>query len=317
MRACLETVRSSLLASEGGIPVATIDLALEVLGTPEACGAYWGGRVKISNLGSDAVDGFTVRASVEAVDLPASYFEVPIPSGSSQEVQLPEVLLLTPSSQWTFHVEPSSGNTDLYPSNNHAEFVLVNQGSDRWTMTFNADAFSNESSWRVQDALGQTLWSRDQFPPGPDTTIDSACIPTGCHTLTVEDSTGDGIVYGGSFTLVNAVETPLPILRQRMPTLGTSSPLTCVPTIPQAPPSRMSLSTAHARATWMKMVSSKLPICFSFWPLLAKHVRLDQALIADSMASASRGMCAMRSWKPSSVMTTSFSRRIPRFSSRM
>ena len=42
-----------------------------------------------------------------------------------------------------------------------------------------------------------------------------------------------------------------------------------------------------------------------------------QGFIADSMASASRGMCAMRSWKPSSVMTMSFSRRMPRFSSRM
>ena len=123
--------------------MATMDLALEVVGTPEACGAFWGGRFNISNFGSDPVDGFTVHAAVEGVPLPTSHFNIPVLPGGAQEVQLPEVLLLTPSSQWTFNVEPSGGNADLYPSNNHVEFALVNQGNDRWTMTFTADAFSN------------------------------------------------------------------------------------------------------------------------------------------------------------------------------
>ena len=77
-------------------------------------------------------------------------------------------------------------------------------GDDAWTLTLNTDFFGNESSWAVTDSTGATLWAGDDYGFGASTYVSSACIPPGCHTLTVEDSGGDGLALGGSLLLQNA-----------------------------------------------------------------------------------------------------------------
>ena len=79
--------------------------------------------------------------------------------------------------------------------------------TDAWTFS---DFFGNESSWTVTDSTGATLWAGRLRVC--NTYVASACIPPGCHTLTVEDSGGDGLALGGSLLLQNAAGDTLALI---------------------------------------------------------------------------------------------------------
>ena len=204
MRTCLETVRSSLLESLGAVPVVDVDLLPVALNTSTVCAPTWHPVLSVQNQGVLPAPGATVHWSVNGIALSPVTFNTPIPAGATIDLALPEKLLIGILTEWTFTVTLPDGANDDFSGNDTLLHTLSYTGDDTWALTLNTDFFGNESSWAVTDSTGVTLWAGDDYGFGANTYVTSACIPSGCHTLTVEDSGGDGLALGGSLLLQNA-----------------------------------------------------------------------------------------------------------------
>ena len=204
MRTCLETVRSSLLESLGAVPVVDVDLLPVALNASSVCAPTWHPVLSVQNQGVLPATGATVHWSVNGIALGPMTFNTPIPAGATIDLALPEKLLIGILTEWTFTVTLPDGANDDFSGNDTLLHTLSYTGDDTWTLTLNTDFFGNESSWAVTDSTGVTLWAGDGYGFGSNTYVTSACITSGCHTLTVQDSGGDGLALGGSLLLQNA-----------------------------------------------------------------------------------------------------------------
>ena len=214
MRTCLETVRSSLLESLGAVPVVDVDLTPLALDASSVCTPTWNPVLSVQNQGVLPAPGATVHWSVNGIALGPVTFNIPIPAGATIDLALPEKLLIGTLTEWTFSVTLPDGSSDDFPNNDALSHSLSYTGDDAWTLTLNTDFFGNESSWAVTDSSGTTLWAGDDYGFGANAYVSSACIPPGCHTLTVADSGGDGLALGGSLLLQNAAGDTLVFLPQ-------------------------------------------------------------------------------------------------------
>jgi len=203
MRTSLETVRSSLLESLGAVPVVDVDLLPVALNASSVCAPTWHPVLSVQNQGVLPASGATVHWSVNGITLSAVTFNTPIPAGATVDLVLPEKLLIGTLTEWTFTVTLPDGANDDFSGNDTLSHTLSYTGDDAWTVTLTTDFFGNESSWAVTDSTGVTLWAGDDYGFGANTYVTSACISPGCHTLTVEDSGGDGLALGGSLLLQN------------------------------------------------------------------------------------------------------------------
>ena len=73
-------------------------------------------------------------------------------------------------------------------------------------LTINLDNYPEETSWTIKDGSNTTVASGGTYQNQADgaTVTIQECLPTGCYTLTINDSYGDGICCGygnGSYTL--------------------------------------------------------------------------------------------------------------------
>ena len=214
MRTCLETVRASLLESLGAVPVVDVDLTPLALDASSVCTPTWNPVLSVQNQGVLPAPGATVHWSVNGIALGPVTFNTPIPAGATIDLALPEKLLIGTLTEWTFSVTLPNGSNDDFPNNDSLSHSLSYTGDDAWTLTLNTDFFGNESSWAVTDSSGTTLWAGDDYGFGANAYVSSACIPPGCHTLTVADSGGDGLALGGSLLLQNAAGDTLAFLPQ-------------------------------------------------------------------------------------------------------
>ena len=204
MRTCLETVRSSLLESLGAVPVVDVDLRPVAVNTSSVCAPTWDPVLSVQNQGVLPASGATIHWSVNGIAMDPVTFNTPIAAGATADLALPERLLLGTLTEWSFSVTLPDGTADEFPYNDTLVHSLTYTGNDAWTIILNTDFFGNESSWNVTDSTGTTLWTGDGYEFGANTHMDSKCIPPGCHTLTVLDSGGDGLAFGGSMVLTNA-----------------------------------------------------------------------------------------------------------------
>ena len=214
MRTCLETVRSSLLESLGAVPVVDVDLLPVALNASSVCAPTWHPVLSVQNQGVLPAPGATVHWSVNGIALSPVTFNTPIPAGATIDLALPEKLLIGILTEWTFTVTLPDGANDDFSGNDTLLHTLSYTGDDTWALTLNTDFFGNESSWAVTDSTGVTLWAGDGYGFGANTYVTSACIPSGCHTLTVQDSGGDGLALGGSLLLQNATGDTLAYIPQ-------------------------------------------------------------------------------------------------------
>ena len=74
------------------------------------------------------------------------------------------------------------------------------------TFTLLTDNWPGETTWSVTDGAGDIVMEGGPYNGQQTTYTEEACVATGCYTLTVNDSYGDGLQYSGvvgNYTLVD------------------------------------------------------------------------------------------------------------------
>ena len=77
------------------------------------------------------------------------------------------------------------------------------------TLTLVFDNYASETGWSISDSNGNVVAAADEgtYADGTSNAAPTACLPSGCYTLTMTDQWGDGMccTYGsGSYTLTDA-----------------------------------------------------------------------------------------------------------------
>ena len=222
MRACLESSRSSLLESLGGLAVTDRDLTIAGLGNvgESTCLPSLTPSVIVTNFGTQTVTGFELTTSVNGHNPFTTIHEESVEAGSSVEVMLPELALAADTNELNLEVRLLGNVQDDFPENDQSVQRIVLAQSDYWTMTLITDTWANEISWRIEDSEGEAIMHGGDYPVNvapinSATYVSSGCVPVGCYTLIMEDTNGDGLCsidfgddgicdIGGSMMLTNA-----------------------------------------------------------------------------------------------------------------
>ena len=217
MRACLESSRSSLLESLGGMAVTERDLTIAGLGNvgESTCLPSLTPSVIVTNFGTQTVTGFELAASINGHNPFTTVHEESVSSGASVEVMLPELALAADTNELSLEVRLLGNIQDDFAGNDQSVQRIVLAQSDFWTMTLNTDTWANEISWRIENSEGEAIMSGGDYPINVATYESSGCVPVGCYTLIMEDTNGDGLCsidfgndgtcdIGGSMSLTNA-----------------------------------------------------------------------------------------------------------------
>ncbi|MEC8663434.1 MAG: MopE-related protein [Bacteroidota bacterium] len=94
---------------------------------------------------------------------------------------------------------------------NYDATAIVDDGScviNGVNLTFSllTDNYPGETTWSLTDDAGNVIMDGGPYNSNQTTYTESACVPTGCYVLTVNDSYGDGLQYGGvvgNYTMVD------------------------------------------------------------------------------------------------------------------
>jgi hypothetical protein len=225
MRGCLESVRSSLLESSGGLPVTDRDLTITGFSNigESTCLPSVAPMAVVTNFGVATVDGFELITTLNSNNAFKTIHQESILPGQSVEVMLPELALVADTNTLHMAVTLLGNEADDFSGNDSYNQSFVVTSSDFWTMTLNTDNWANEISWRIEDAAGEILMDGGNYEVGSNTYVEMGCIPVGCHTLIMEDDNGDGICAldwnddgvcdsGGSMVLTDAAGNELVVL---------------------------------------------------------------------------------------------------------
>ena len=217
MRGSLESVRSSLLESLGGVPVTERDLTVAGLANvgESTCLPSLSPQVIVTNFGSHAVTGFELTTSINGLASFTTIHQETIDAGASVEVMLPELAMNADTNELSIEVSLLNNVQDNFEGNDQATYRIASTQSDFWTLTMNTDTWANEITWRIEDQEGQILMEGGDYPVGIQSYVHSGCVPVGCHTLIMQDTNGDGLCsidfnddgtcdIGGSMSLTNA-----------------------------------------------------------------------------------------------------------------
>ena len=217
MRGCLESVRSSLLESLGGLPVTDRDLTLSGFSNlgESTCLPSVAPMAVVTNFGVEVVDGFELTTQLNGHGSFTTIHAVEVGPGESVEVMLPELVLMPDTNELNVSVSLLGNAADDFVENDAYSKRFALASSDFWTMTLNTDNWANEISWRIEDGDGEILMDGGGYSLGSATYVEASCIPEGCHTLIMEDTNGDGLCamdfgndgvcdFGGSMTLTDA-----------------------------------------------------------------------------------------------------------------
>lgn len=200
----------------GIIPGADIDHDLgisNVVGlNPGACESVLDPVVTVFNVGLQPASSFNLSLTVDGGDPLLVSWTGNLASGQSVDVPFCEgeaCLALVDglhdaSVQLT--LTSAEDENDLNDSFN-TSFETTGGADVTWTIL--TDNYPGETTWTVSDASGATVWSGGPYGASGTSYSETTCLSTGCYTLTVNDSYGDGICCGfgqGSFELSSGGE---------------------------------------------------------------------------------------------------------------
>lgn len=207
MRTTLSTSRASLLESLGCTPVAEIDLAAISFKNPgiKQCTPEVEPELEIQNLGTLTVYNFEVLLTIDDNTPIRVMFTDSIQSGTSIIVTLPSISVPYGPHSLEAYVTLESGELDGWNANDVVSHAFEVEESDFWTIAVSPDVFAGETTWALVDSNNVTIMSGGPYENNTSAPyIQSGCVSVGCYELTVYDSAGDGMQFGGSYSLLSA-----------------------------------------------------------------------------------------------------------------
>ena len=206
MRAMLETGRASLLDSLGAIPVVDRDLTFSsVLRPPSSvCVLETTAELVIRNQGSETVTGFTVSGTLNGHASQPVSFNEPIAPEGTLTVSFPLGTAQSGENNYTLQVSLLNGSDD-FPANDTTSGTFTYVAADTWTLALTTGFFANEFDWAITDATGAVLMAAPESGclAGITDYRYDFCAPYGCYEFTLTDGRGEGMPYGGKFTLTD------------------------------------------------------------------------------------------------------------------
>lgn len=206
MRATLNSTRSSLLDSFGGIPVAETDLAAIYFKSPAAsqCLPEVAPELEITNFGVNTVHSYEVIITLDSNEPFKVHFEDSISAGTSKMVTLPEISVPYGTHTLEAQITLDGGGEDGWSSNDIVTHTFNVEESDYFTVTVSPDAYGNETSWTLVDSLNTLIMFGGPYESNNSTTyIQAGCVTVGCYDFTISDAFGDGMQFGGSYSVTS------------------------------------------------------------------------------------------------------------------
>lgn len=198
MRHSLFNYRQGLLESEACQPLYETDLGILIQNFPE----FWCRDVidlefNIINYGSSETQEFILRINGNEYEMPG------IVPGSFSPILFEDY----PFGSGEFEIEIILDG-DEYLANNYYDLEIAAQNSRWLEITINTDFFAGETDWQLTDEWGTILLERGAiYPPGNSTYTYDLCLLSGCYEFTITDNFGDGMQFGGSYSLSLDQET--------------------------------------------------------------------------------------------------------------
>ena len=205
-----------------GVGGADWDVAVQgVSGLSSAgCGTDVSPSISIVNLGIQTITNFSLTYSLDGTGTTTQGWTGSLTSGSSVDIALcPSGDACVDLGSGTHSIDvsvflSSSNGVDEDLSNNQLASQFVTLGGTQVTLTLLTDSYPEETTWTVTDANGATVWSGGPYSSDVTEYVETTCLTLGCYTLSVLDSYGDGMTYGGVTGYYELVDASGAVLAQ-------------------------------------------------------------------------------------------------------
>ena len=203
-----------------GVGGADWDIAVQGVSglSSDGCGTAVNPIITIVNLGIQTITNFSLTYSLDGVETTIS-MSLALPSGESAGYALCTSgnygCVDLGSGTHTIDVSVDLGSSDGIDedlSNNQSSTQFTTLGGAEVTLSLLTDSYPGETTWTVADANGAVVWSGGPYGSPETSYVETTCLTLGCYTLSVMDSYGDGMTYGGvtgNYELVDASGTVL------------------------------------------------------------------------------------------------------------
>lgn len=209
MRNALEIHRSSLMTSDGGLPVMSVDAGIVAALDIDAggCTSSLQPSVLLQNFGVDELNTAVVHFSLDGGPNNELEWSGNLSSGETAEIVLPNL-----SASLGDHTLTAWATTDGdgYALNDTLEVSFEVQSGNTIQMEVLFDALPYGFSWSVENVDdGTVIMSGEDYDNGSyayESLTESLCAVSGCYELIVEDIFGNGLHYypGGWYSLTDS-----------------------------------------------------------------------------------------------------------------
>jgi PKD repeat protein len=208
MRNTLLTQRATILESLGCMAVTAIDAGIASINQPTGifCNGSISPSVRLTNYGSTTLNTCTINFSVD--NMSTSSFNWTGSLAAAQSINVPLPALNTSAGEHEFAAWTSNpnGNADENSANNEATSNFTVSSGATLTLNITVDFFGSETTWAIVQN-GSVLFNGGPYVNNQQGTTfsESLCLDTGCYTIEIYDSYGDGMSFtNGNYQLVNS-----------------------------------------------------------------------------------------------------------------
>lgn len=153
-------------------------------------------KILIKNNGANAVTTMSIEYSIDGNIPSVLPWTGNILFGDSAYITFPLISYGAGSHTFSVNVVNVNGVTDEFVFDNSLQslFNATHVYTDNFIRVYlKTDQYPAESSWDLRDDQGTVLYSRSNLVSASTLFLDTVYLPTGCYTINVYDSFGDGV----------------------------------------------------------------------------------------------------------------------------